>query len=164
MPGNRARPLKLFPLLAVVAALGVGCSDDPTGPQPGPDPALGRYALQSVDSQPLPTTIFEETVPSEEGDFELRIDIVGGYLDVLADDRYRESLTIRAYIDGHLAPANWFDTGDFARVGETLRFESEHIQNLSFEATHEDGELDVSQDIVGYFHDVGRITHLRFAM
>jgi len=157
-----------LPLLVAMTVLAVGCADDPTVPPPGggpgPEPAIGHYLLQRVDAQPLPGTIIDETIPSEAGDFQLRIDIVAGYLEVLPDDRYREFLTITVYIDGHPAPENWLDTGGFARVGGALRFESEHLQNHWFEATLVDGELDISQDLLRHFHNVGRVTRLRFAL
>ena len=156
----------LLSLLVAMAVIGVGCSDDPVAPPPGggPEPAIGRYLLEGVDAQPLPATIIDETVPSESGDFQLRIDIVSGYFDVLPDDRYQKSLTITVYIDGHPAPETWFDAGGFALVGNTLRFDSDHIQNLTFEGTVVNGELDVSQDLLRHFHNVGRVTRFRFAL
>ena len=54
-----------------------GCGTDPTL---SPVPTIGEWQLLDVAGAPLPATILDRVVPTEQGPFELKIIVVGGTL------------------------------------------------------------------------------------
>ena len=83
--------------LAAIGALvtAAACGDGSTGPKaPSPnDPAAGRFALQSVNTQPLPFSLFNETG--------FRLDFTAASLVLQADGKYFMAQTTVETVAGY---------------------------------------------------------------
>lgn len=165
-----SRPMRFLlslcalPLLALAA-----CSDTPTAPAE----ATGRYALEQVDGAPLPAAIFDGVVADTSGDFHLKVVATTGWLELTAGGRYDHGVDLAVTIDGQPQPmVRWRDHGVYVQHADTvplgprksvqrsntLSFDSEYLQNVSFDGAIEQGRLHIVQDLAGE----GRVARFSF--
>ena len=140
--------------VAVVSALLVACgSDDATAPRQEPPPVteqpevspVGAWASQKIDGKTLPALIAGGTEP-DGLQWELRATYDS--LTVRADGRWvQRSRVAQTQSDGFNFGGTYGDRGLWTRQGNTIHFESDWIENVSF-----DGELQADGTLV-VIHD-----------
>lgn len=130
---------------AMVGSAGLlGCGDGGTAPSG----LAGRYQLTTVAEAALPTPIFDQQVADSSGGFHLRIDAVGGWLELTSDGHYEHAVDFTSSIDGQPQPApRWRDRGQYSLRGDTLDFSSEYIENVSFRGLVAPGRIHVEQNL-----------------
>lgn len=126
--------------VAIVSALLVACgSDEATAPRqedppptatPAPVPT-GDWASQRIYGKPLPAVI----AGGVDGGITWEVRALYDSLYIRPDGRWvQKVLAEQSQSDGFYARFHWGDKGIWTRDGDTLRFESEWIENVSFTA------------------------------
>ena len=142
--------------VTIVSALLVACgSDEATAPreqqppppvteQPAPSP-VGAWAAQRIDGKAMPTLLAGGTEP-DGLQWELRATYDS--LHVRADGRWvQRSRVAQTQSDGFNFSGTYADRGTWTREGSTIHFESDWIENVSFDAELQaDGTLVVVHD------------------
>ncbi len=142
---------RILVTLAAAALALSACSSDSTGPTPPPG-LPGAYALQAAPGATLPQYIYSwnnvtTETPRDSGSVYLEADT----LVITADGHYQHAMTVIAR-QGTVVVARtrYGDHGLWTRTGDAVHFESEYIENVTFDAVvGADGVLATSSDLIG---------------
>lgn len=122
------------------------CEDEPVAPTP----AAERYSLVEVGGATLPAVVFDEDIILEEGSFRLKVTVTEGWMDLDEDGGYRHQVKRIMTVDGHPTPnTDWNDHGRYEPTAAGLRFTSEVLAPVMFDAAHEAGEVRFQHDLSG---------------
>lgn len=127
---------RLLATLALTSAL-VGCGDD-DGPS-GSASIAGNYVLQSIDGDPVPSTIIQ--LP------DYLLEVTQGSLTVNANNTWSASVTFREDDDGTITVETDTDGGTYTRTNNSVSFTSTQggvdaagsISGSTLTVTDEDG-------------------------
>lgn len=137
---------KLAPLAAMaLVALTLGCSSDTAlTPQGGPD---GTYLLQSANGATSPAYLYSwKASATDTGS----VYILADTLEITADGKYRDNAWLETRSGNTvLGRLHEFDRGVVTRDGATLHFESNYLENVTFDATlSNDGRFATSRALL----------------
>jgi hypothetical protein len=130
--------------VAIVSALLVACgSDEATAPrqdvppdteQPAPPPIVGAWVTQQLDGKAMPALFNSGTMP-DGWSWELRV--LSDSLIITADGRWVQRVRVEeTNTKGETYRYSYNDRGWWTRQGDVVHFDSNWIENVSF-----DGEL-----------------------
>lgn len=138
---------KTFPYL--LAALGAAvalaaCTDGGTAPTRA---SAAMYVLVSANDQPAPALVHDKIWPDDNEHTQLFV--TADTIVLTADGRYTQHAVLLAYSNGsYVGRTDRRDHGIVARSGPALHFDSNFIQNVSFDGSaDEQGTLSVVQDL-----------------
>jgi hypothetical protein len=152
---RRARHLPVVLLFGAASA----CAEGPTTPAA----LAGRYPLQRVAGSPLPAPIYDAVVPDTSGNFHLRLDATTGWLELTADGHYDHGVDLAVTIDGTPQPTTrWRDHGRYTVQGDTLAFDSDYIQDVSFRGVAGAGRVQVDQNLAEPIAGAGAAVRFTF--
>lgn len=123
-----------------------GCSDSTGEGNPPADPgAAGTYTMNA------PVLAFEgRVIEPEQGDFDLRVVATEGTLELASDSTYEYHARLDTYVDEVLAGKQiWQDRGDWRLVGDSIHFESQYLEGLTFKGSRTAGGMELTLDMVG---------------
>lgn len=134
-------------LLSLPALLGLpACDDEPVAPTPSTE----RYSLVEVGGATLPAVVFDEDIILEEGSFRLQVTVTEGWMDLDEEGGYRHQVKRIMSVDGHPTPsADWNDRGRYEATAAGLRFTSDVLAPVIFDAVQEAGEIRFQHDLSG---------------
>jgi hypothetical protein len=109
-------------------------------------PLEGTYLLESAAGQAVPALIHTAVDVSHPP---IDIYVVNDTLQILAGGRYIQRGRLTAYMESNVVSTlRWSDHGMVTVDGNTLRFESEYLQNVSFGGTlAANGLIEISQNL-----------------
>ena len=112
--------------VAVTMAAACGGGDSSSGPSATP---VGSYSLSSLNSKPLPFTLFADTG--------FTIAVSAGSLALATDGSYLATISTSETIEGHLSTYVDSANGRWTQAGTTLRFvgADSSKQSASFDGT-----------------------------
>jgi hypothetical protein len=132
---------------AVVALLLAACGSDPAL---SPVPTVGEWQLLDVAGAPLPATILDRVVPTEQGPFRLEIIVTGGTLELAEDRGYEQRITLRILVDGQPQPAStYFDRGTWSEGGGTLALGSTLVSGRVTPGSRTSTRITLQQELTG---------------
>jgi uncharacterized lipoprotein YbaY len=102
--------MKRCSCLAIASLALAACSDSM-----GPESAVGRYELVSIDGEPLPYVLSEV--------FDDKIEITAGHMQLNADLTCSGSLTIENTTEGQVTPNTQTNTCTWTLTGTAIDFE-----------------------------------------
>ncbi|MGD9523121.1 MAG: hypothetical protein AB7N73_07035 [Gemmatimonadales bacterium] len=124
-----------------------GCGTDPTL---SPVPTIGEWQLLDVAGAPLPATILDRVVPTEQGPFELKIIVVGGTLTLAEDRGYEQRMILQVLVDGQPQPeVRYFDRGTWSDGGGTLALASTFINGRVTSGSRTATRVTLQQELTG---------------
>jgi hypothetical protein len=131
-------------VLLAAFALAAGCSST-TDVSPSPS-LVGTYLLYTAAAQPAPALIHTAVDTSHAP---IDIYVIGDTLEILDGGHYIQHARLEARTGSQLlSTSRWSDHGLFTVNGNTLTFESDYLQNVSFSgALTADGMVAVSQNL-----------------
>jgi hypothetical protein len=150
----------VLPLAILLAAC---AGEHATGPGPvipppiDPPPAslAARYALTSVQGNPLPAEVYAGVYQDDSTGWfhDVRIVAIDGYVDLLADGTFAHFVTMRTTVDGEVAGApRYVDYGIWVAVPHStdIRFESTYRQwPGTFHGVAQDNTVALTQELTG---------------
>lgn len=127
--------------------LATGCGTDPAL---SPLPTVGEWTLLDVAGTPLPATILDRVVPTEQGPFRLEIIVTGGTLEMAEDRGYEQRITLRILVDGQPQPATtYFDRGTWTEGAGTLTLASALVEGRVTPGSRTSSRVTLQQELTG---------------
>lgn len=123
-----------------------GCSDSTGEGNPPADPsAAGNYTMNA------PVLAFDgRVIEPEQGDFDLRVVATEGTLELASDSTYEYHARLDTYVDEvFVGKKIWQDHGDWRPVGDSLHFDSQYIEGLTFKGSRTGASMKLILDMVG---------------
>jgi hypothetical protein len=113
---------------------------------PPPLPLVGRYVLHTAAGQPAPALIHTAVDPSYPP---IDVYVLGDTLEILEGGRYIQRGRLAARTGSQLlSTSRWSDHGVFTVDGNALHFDSEYLQNITFDGTvSPGGSLSIVQNL-----------------
>ena len=142
MPITR-RLLAALPLSASALA----CSE-PAAPTPAPPSVLGVYALHTAAGG-APPALIQHIVETETG-LQMQVYVMTDTLELDAGGQYQQRAQIEVRSGTTLVNrARWADHGTYALRNGAMHFESDYLQNVTFEGSAGTSSISLVQDLVG---------------
>ncbi|MFL5605673.1 MAG: hypothetical protein ACJ8AD_04435 [Gemmatimonadaceae bacterium] len=124
-----------------------------------PPPLEGSYVLHTAAGQPAPALIHTAVDPSHPP---IDVYVLGDTLEILDGGRYIQRGRLEARTGSQLvSTSRWSDHGVFTVDGNALHFDSEYLQNITFDGTIANGMLSITQNLASEgTADVYLFTHV----
>lgn len=123
------------------------CTDSVAPAAPGPSVA-GVYALHTAAGAPPPSLI-QHIVESETG-VQMQVYVTSDTLELEANGQYQQRAQIEVRVGSTLINrARWADHGTYVLDHGAVHFESDYLQNVTFEGSAGANRVSVTQDLVG---------------
>ena len=114
---------------AAVFAFSAGCS----GTTDAPPSLAGTYLLHTAAGQPAPALIHTAVDPSHAP---IDVYVIADTLQILDGGRYIQHGRVEARVASQLvSTSRWSDHGIVTVTGNTLHFDSDYLENLTFDGT-----------------------------
>lgn len=132
---------------AVALLLTAACGNDPTL---SPVPTIGDWTLLDVAGAPLPATILDRMVPTDQGTFRLEIIVTGGTLEMAEDHGYDQRIFLRILVNGQPQPASTYtDLGTWSEGGGTLALGSSLVSGRVTPGSRTSSRITLRQELTG---------------
>lgn len=140
-------PIIRRPLAALLLAAAFGCTDGSVT-APVSSPGTGVHALRTAAGADLPALV-QRVVESETG-MEMQVYVLSDTLELDDHGRYQQRAVIEVRAgDVVIGRSRWVDRGTYTLDRGRAHFESDYLQNVTFDGVVSAGSLRVMQDLVG---------------
>jgi hypothetical protein len=133
--------------LATLASVAILAACDGNSPTTTP-PHVGTWVLQSAAGQPAPALI--ETTTDPESGKPIDVLVTSDTLELHVDGTYHQRARLEVRLGGQLVGRPiWSDHGLVTVTGTALHFDSNYLQNVTFDGGLASGAVTLTQNLAG---------------